>query len=486
MNRKYLIFGLVALSLLMASIDSTIVAVGLPAMRSGLHTSLLLIGWTVTAYQLGQLIVMPVAGKLSDELGRKRVFLAAVAIFTLASWLCAIAPNVYVLILCRIMQAIGGGALLPSCTGIVADAFPERRAQAIGLFSSIFPIGGIIGPNIGGAIIDHWSWRFIFSINVPIGIAVIVLTWWLYHPTPQEPVRRPIDVRGVALYGTAITALLLSLTWIGQHADSISHAPWVWAAFPLVGLLFVAWYRHEQRTADPMVDLTLIRHRPFLAANTYNFMFGAAVFGFSAFLPTYAELHYGMSATVAGALLTPRAIIMVVTSTLASFFLIRLGYRLPMILGVCLISLSLLLTSLGPDNPRIFGIHISNFVYLAGAIAVLGLGFGLSGPASNNAALDIMPGNVAAVTGIRGMFRQTGGTIGTALVVVVISFFSDEARGLQVVFFSLALITLSIIPVVFLIPDTARERRRHARRAGISEGQQRVAASTGSQVAAAE
>src|SRR5262245_1349773 len=166
-QRKYLIFGLVALALLMSSIDATIVAVGLPAMRESFGTSILLIGWTLTAYQLGQLIVLPLAGKLSDELGRKRVFLGAVAIFTTASFLCGIAPNVETLIVFRVLQALGGGAFLPSCTGIISDTFQEKRGQAIGLFSSIFPIGGVIGPNIGGVIIDTLSWRYIFYVNVP-------------------------------------------------------------------------------------------------------------------------------------------------------------------------------------------------------------------------------------------------------------------------------------------------------------------------------
>jgi EmrB/QacA subfamily drug resistance transporter len=460
MNRRYVLFALVALALLMSSIDSTIVAVALPAMRLGLHTSILLVGWTITAYQLGQLLVMPVAGKLSDELGRKRVFLVAVAVFTVASFLCGIAPNVYLVIAFRVLQAVGGGAFLPSCTGIVADTFPEKRGQAIGLFSSIFPIGGVIGPNLGGVLVDHLSWRFIFFVNVPIGIAVLALTWLLYRVPPAPAVRRRIDLAGVALYGSAITMLLVALTWVGHHAAAAPHAPLLWLSLLCAGGLVVVWYRHERRTAEPMIDTTLLRSRPFLAANAYNFIFGAGVFGFSAFLPTYAELHYHMSATAAGALLTPRAIIMVGTSTVAAFFLIRFGYRLPMIAGVSLVSLSLLLTSLGHDHPTLIGLHPSSFVYLAGVIGILGLGFGLSAPASNNAALDIMPGKVAAVTGIRGMFRQTGGTIGTALVVLVSSLFADEGRGLQVVFFGLAFIILLIIPVVFFIPDSARERRR--------------------------
>lgn len=459
MGRKYVIFGLVALALLMSSIDSTIVAVALPAMRADLHTSIALAGWTITAYQLGTLLVMPLAGKLSDELGRKRVFLAAVALFTASSFLCGLAPNVYVLIVCRVLQAIGGGAVLPSCTGIVADTFAERRGQAIGLFSSIFPIGGIIGPNLGGVIVDTLSWRFVFYVNVPIGLAVLALTWLLYHPHQQRAVRTAIDVLGVVLYGGAISTLLVSLTWLGSDPHA-THAPLLWTALAGAAALFVLWYRHERRTREPMIDTTLLRYRPFLAANTYNFLFGAGVFGFTAFLPLYAQVRYHMSATEAGALLTPRAVVMIITSTVASFYIIRLGYRLPMILGICAVSLSLMLTSLGAENVHLFGIAVPNVAYLGAVVALMGLGFGLSAPASNNAALDLIPGKVAAVTGIRGMFRQTGGTLGTALVVVIASLFSDEARGLQVVFFGLAWVILLIIPVVFLIPDSARARRR--------------------------
>jgi EmrB/QacA subfamily drug resistance transporter len=465
MQRKYIIFGLVALALLMSSIDNTIVAVGLPAMRDGLHTSILLIGWTVTSYQLGQLLIMPLAGKLSDELGRKRIFLGSVALFTLASLLCAIAPNVYLLILFRVLQAIGGGAFLPSCTGIISDTFAEKRGQAIGLFTSIFPIGGVIGPNIGGVIIDNLSWRYIFYVNVPIGLAVLVLTWWLYQPREHSTglALNKIDFKGVVLYGSGITLVLLGLTWLGEHPHEAAHAPLLWLSGLVAAGFFAVWYRHENRTAEPMIDMTLLKYRPFLAANVYNFLFGAAVFGFTAFLPTYAELRYHMSATAAGALLTPRAVIMVLTSTVASFYIFRLGYRLPMILGVCFVACSLLLTSLGEENVTILGVTLSNFVYLAAVIGILGFGFGLSGPASNNAALDIIPGKVAALTGIRGMFRQTGGTLGTAMTVFVASLFADEAQGLQTVFFGLAFVMLAVIPVVFFIPDSARDRRRAER-----------------------
>ncbi|HLI51345.1 MAG TPA: MFS transporter, partial [Thermomicrobiaceae bacterium] len=155
--REVLIFVIVSLALLMSSIDNTIVSVGLPDMMSGLKTNLIWISWVITAYSLAQTIVMPMAGKLSDDLGRKRLFLGCVVVFTTSSFLCAIAPNVYLLIFFRVLQAIGGGAFMPSAAGIVSDVFgTKHRATAIGLFTSVFPIGGIIGPNLGGWVIDHY------------------------------------------------------------------------------------------------------------------------------------------------------------------------------------------------------------------------------------------------------------------------------------------------------------------------------------------
>src|ERR671926_441311 len=161
----------------MFSIDATVVSVALPAMMRELNTSLVWLGWTLTAYMLTQTSIMPLAGKLTETFGRMRVFLACVGLFTLGSLLCGLAPNIEVLIACRVLQALGGGGILPSAAGIVAQEFPHNRARMIGLFSSIFPIGGIVGPNLGGLIVEHWSWREVFLINVPIGVLVLAILW---------------------------------------------------------------------------------------------------------------------------------------------------------------------------------------------------------------------------------------------------------------------------------------------------------------------
>src|SRR5690348_17250979 len=191
----------------MFSIDSTVVSVALPNMMSDLQTSLVWVGWTLTAYLLTQTAVMPLAGKLSESFGRMRVFLVCVFLFTLGSLLCGIAPNIYVLIVCRVIQALGGGGFLPSAAGIVAREFPTNRDRMIGLFSSIFPLGGIIGPNVGGFVVEHWSWREVFLINVPIG--VLVLLFLVPQAARAEATQeRRIDVPGALLYAGAITSLL--------------------------------------------------------------------------------------------------------------------------------------------------------------------------------------------------------------------------------------------------------------------------------------
>src|SRR5258708_7124403 len=211
----------------MFSIDSTVVSVALPRMQVDLSTSLVWLGWTLTAYQLTTTVVMPVAGKLSESFGRMRVFLVCVFLFTIGSLLCGIAPNIYVLIACRVIQAIGGGGFLPSAAGIVAREFPVNRDRMIGLFSSIFPLGGIIGPNLGGFVVGQWSWRPVFLINVPIGL-VVLLFLARQAATSEQTTERRVDVAGALLFASAITSLLAGLSLLGNDPGFI-RSPAFWA-----------------------------------------------------------------------------------------------------------------------------------------------------------------------------------------------------------------------------------------------------------------
>src|SRR5580658_7195520 len=175
-DRRKLIFAIVSIGLFMASVDQTIVATALPAIEKELHAGINWSGWTISIYALGQVIAMPMAGKISDMYGRKKVFAVSAAVFTLASLCCGFAPNMALLLVPRFIQALGGGAFMPSATGIVADHFGAERDRAVGMFTSILPVGGIIGPIVGGVFVSYWSWRGIFLVNVPIGIVLIALT----------------------------------------------------------------------------------------------------------------------------------------------------------------------------------------------------------------------------------------------------------------------------------------------------------------------
>lgn len=463
-HRQYLFFALAAFGVLMASIDSTIVAVGLPDLERAFNAPLHWVGWTLTAYSLTQIIMLPIAGKLSDTLGRKRVFLFCLGIFTLGSLLCALAPSIGWLIAFRALQAIGGGGLMPSAVGIVSDQFAERRSQAIGLFTSVFPIGGIIGPNLGGYLLANWGWRSLFLINVPLGIVVLAGVYFLLvDRIPESRKALHVDWRGLTIFGTAMIALLYGMTALGDSATAWRQPlPWALLAFSVV--LLTIFLRHIKRTEDALMDYRLVVRQPFLAANLYNFFFGAASFGFFSFVPYYAVTKFGLTTQQSGTVITPRALLMIATSTLASIFLIKLGYRLPMLIGMALVMTSLVLLGLGQTSVQIGGVTVQGFWLMAGIVSFSGIGMGLAAPASNNAALDLAPQQAAELTGLRSMFRMTGGVIGIAGVVTALSFFPNQGDGLAKIFLVLSGVLLLTVPLTLMIPDTAKAKYRQGQK----------------------
>lgn len=454
-----------AAAVLMSSIDNTIVAVAIPELEKSLDAPLSWISWTLTAYQLVQVVMLPVAGKLSDSLGRTRLFVVCVTIFTVSSLLCGMAPNIGLLVAFRGLQAIGGGGLMPSAVGIIADQYPKRRAQAVGLISSVMPMGAILGPNLGGFLLQNWSWRALFWVNVPIGILVVVGVLLLAERRRAEArrARLHVDVVGLVLYAAAIVGVTYAMTMLANDPSQL-HGVLVWgliAASLVVAVVFVWHVRHAD---DPVLDYTLLARNPFLAANIYNFFFGAAVMGFFSFIPYYAVVRYHLSAFESGAVLTPRALMVVGGSIISSVYVIRLGYRLPMLVGMGLVDVSLLLLSRDWNGLQIGGLEIQGFWQLATFLAIGGVGMGISNPASNNASLELAPHKAAAMTGIRSMFRLTGGALSIAAIVLALSFFPDQAAGFSVIYVVLAGIILATVPLVFLIPDLRRDEPAAKRR----------------------
>ncbi|MDP2930903.1 MAG: MFS transporter [Chloroflexota bacterium] len=446
---KYVIFVTISLGLLLSAISGTAIAVAFPVITTSLDASLITAGWVLSIYQLIATAAMPLAGKASDVFGRKSTFLACLLLFTTGSLLCAIAPNVQLLIFFRLIQGIGGGGLLPAAAGIAADEFPNSRQQAIGLFSSIYPAGQIIGPNLGGWLTQAFGWRSIFWFNIPLGVAAIIVAIFMLKSGKRT--ESHIDLTGAGLFAGSIFALMVSLSEMGSNQGGLS---WGLAGLLLAAgvALMIAFIRHIGRVKNPIIDPQVLKKRPFMAANIYNFMFGAASFGVSAFVPLYAVSIYNMSILESGFILTPRSVASLVASAVTSFFLMRWGYRKPMLVGTAATIVSLFLLGLESPGVDILGIHLGSTALLGITMLIAGFGVGVAAPAANNACIELMPDHVASITGVRGMFRQSGGAVGIAITSLLLHNFNDMARGFTVVFIGLSVITLFISPIIFAMP----------------------------------
>ena len=441
------LFGVVAISLLMSSIDATIVATALPAMHRDLHASINWVGWSITIYSLGMIVALPVSGRVSDQLGRRKVFFGGVALFTVASLACGLAGSIYLLIVFRAVQAIGGGALQPSAAGIVADHFGKNRDRAIGLFGTVAAGGQVIGPVFGGLLVGYLSWRWIFFVNVPIGI-VLLCGIILVVPTSQSLRKSRMDVPGLVLMTGSILALSFGITSIGNanttFADPVFFVPM------LIGVaLLGAFIRHTVTVPDPFIPLRLLRAKGFAVMNIINVLWGGLGFGIAASLaPLYAEERYHLVALDAGTLLTARGIGALAVGALAAMALRRTGYRLPLITGFTISAVGTALMAIAPR----WG--VSPYTWLAVGAGIAGLGNGMANPASRNALLQVAPDDVAAITGLRQMFAYVGIIFSVAIATAILNRSANpgltQAHLLWVVVGALVFV---MVPLVFRVPE---------------------------------
>jgi EmrB/QacA subfamily drug resistance transporter len=420
-------------------------------MMTSFNTSLILAGWVLSVNQLIGTAAMPVAGKASDIFGRKSIFIVSLSLFTVGSLLCALAPNIGTLILFRAIQALGMGGLMPSASGIVADYFPNSRQQMLGLFTSIFPVGQIIGPNLGGWLVEVFGWRSIFWINVPLGIIVIVAAVWLLKKGAGQEAK--LDLVGTGLFSGSLFALMVGLSEIGNQETSTPMLLIMALFAASIGLMVIFVFR-ERKVKDPIIDMAILTKKPFLAANIYNFVYGACVLGIMSLVPLYGVSVYSLSTLQSGLILTPRSIGMILMSTVTSISLPRWGYRWPMVFGTIVTIVTFIMLGIEFNGVNIAGLGVSNIVLLSAFLLLLGLGMGTAAPAANNACIELMPDRVATIIGIRGMFRQCGGAIGIALSTLVLHNVGTIADGFRFVFLGASFFMALTIPFIFIMPKS--------------------------------
>jgi EmrB/QacA subfamily drug resistance transporter len=441
---KWTVFAIVGTALFMASLDLTIIGTALPAIHESLHAAINWTAWSVTAFTLGTLVIMPIAGGISDQFGRKRVFVASAVVFTASSLCCGLAGNIYILVALRALQALGGGAFMPSATGIVADSFGPNRDRAIAMFTSILPAAGIIGPVLGGFFVTYWSWRGIFFVNVPIGIVVTAAAIrYLPRSAPKDVGRA--DLAGIALLGTLVLSAMFGVSTLGESGTT-AVSPQFLAPVLFAFALGVVFWRHLHRSANPIIPLDLLRKKAFLVMDVVNLVYGAAVLGVGALVPLYAEDRFHLHPVQAGTVLTARAVGTIAIAGVTSFLLRRTGFRIPMAVGFAFIVVGSALTFMAPRGMGPFG-------WLSIATGITGLGMGAAMPAANNATLSISTDNIAAITGMRGMFRSAGSIVSVSVMTALVARSAHPGITLGWGYLIIGFVALATVPLIFTIDD---------------------------------
>jgi EmrB/QacA subfamily drug resistance transporter len=400
-----LLFGL-----LLAALDQTIVTTALTRISEDFHRQDLY-GWVITSYLLTSCASTPLYGKLSDQYGRKRIFQSAIVIFLIGSALSGLSQSMYQLIAFRGLQGIGAGGLMTLTMAIVADVIPMReRGRYQGYFGAVLGLSNVLGPLVGGVLVDQASWRWVFYVNIPIGLVALVVINRVLH-LDHHPRRTKIDILGSILIVSGVSLFLIGVQIAGTSARMTSEV----YGYALAGLfllgVFVWW---ESRVPEPIIPLRLFKNRVFAVANILGFITGSIMFGAIIFLPQYFQYVRGVSPTVAGLRLLPLLAGMLITSITSGRLISRLGrYKVFVTMGLGVLAVGMFLLTL---------VTITTSAWpLAGIMFVVGFGLGLFMQTLVLAVQNAVPRDQIGVgTASVTFFRTLGGAIGSAVLGAVL------------------------------------------------------------------
>ena len=411
-RRRLAVTSGVLLGMFLAALEATIVGTAMPTVISSLgglnHYS-----WVFSAYLITSTVTVPVWGKLSDLYGRRLFFQLGIAVFLLGSILSGVSTSMAQLIAFRALQGLGAGALIPLGMTIIGDVYTiEERARMQAVFSGVWGLSSVVGPIVGGFITDQLSWRWVFYINVPFGLAAAVIMQ-LALKEPKRRERPSIDYAGAALLMAAITLLMLALVEGGATLATLLSARnlALTASALVLGVLFI-WV--ERRAPDPVVPLDLFRNRVVTVAVVAGFMAGVAMFGAISFVPLFAQGALGSTATEAGSLLTPLMLSWVGLSVIGGRLMLRVGYRVMTVAGLSVLTLGFIaLSNYHRATPR---------VWLYVDLILIGAGLGMTMLTLLIAVQQAVPrAQLGVATSLNQFSRSIGGAVGVAIMGAVLT-----------------------------------------------------------------
>src|SRR5580658_1049899 len=408
----WVIAGTVMLATFMEVLDTSVANVALPHIAGSLSSSVDEATWVLTAYLVANAVVLPLSGWFSTLFGRKRFYMACVLLFTASSAMCGLAPNLPVLILCRVLQGLGGGALQPVSQAILRETFPrEKQGMAMAMYGMGVVFAPVVGPTLGGWITDNYTWGWIFLINVPVGICSLLLTSLLIFDPPfliRKSIKDglKIDYLGLGLLATGLAALEIALDEGQRHDWFSSH--WIVAASIIAVTALVSVVLWELRQKDPVVDFRLLKERNFAISTLTMFVLGFVLYGSTMALPLFLQTLLGYTALQSGLALSPGGLAIMVLMPVVGFLLSKFEARWLMMIGLAVSALGLLAMSR-------FDLDVDfRSAVLARVVQSLGLAF-LFVPVNATAFYFIAKQSTSYATGLINLARNMGGSTGIAL-----------------------------------------------------------------------
>jgi MFS transporter, DHA2 family, multidrug resistance protein len=412
---KWWLLANVMIGTFMAVLDATIVNVGLPKIMSSFGVGIDKIEWVITAYMLAMAVMLPTAGWLADKYGYKRVYFLGLLLFTFGSFLCGMSGDENILIISRIIQGLGAGAIQPIGMAIITREFPpKQRGVALGFWAISAAASVSFGPLIGGFLVDNFSWQLIFDVNVPVGIIGLLATVVIQREYINKKVRS-FDMLGFISVSIFLPLVLYGLTE-GNAATNSSgwSAPYVLICFAISIVALAVFLTTELTVKEPLIDLRLLKNHNFGIANIIIFIFSIGMFGSTFLLPLYLQNSLGYTAIQSGAVFLPVGIIQGIMSPMAGLMGDKLNPKIPIFIGVLLLSLTFYL-----NNYLSF---LTEHNYIMTILYIRGFAMGiLFTPLSAASLLEVPREKMAQASSITNVIRQLGGSFGVAILATVLS-----------------------------------------------------------------